>query len=111
VTTANCFCYWVKYFPDTPRATVRCLPIEPGNEGLLFGTSVGAHFDAISLHEIECGITLTNIRDISAEKLPRTLESLTSQPNILTEEDIDRATKALQQIENEPGQEVIKSFY
>jgi len=76
----------------------------------LLGTSVGAYFDETSLQEIECGITLTNIGDISAEKLPRTLESLTSQPSSLTDEDIDSATNVLLQIESEPEQEVIEGL-
>ena len=100
-------CVNKKYFSETPKATVRCLPIEQGNEEFLFGGSVGAFFDMSSLHVIRCGITLTNIADVSTDELPATLEVLTSQPDRLTREDIDAATEVLLQIEEEPEQEVM----
>ena len=87
---------------------MRCLPIEQGNEEQLFGGSVGAFFDTNSLHVIRCGITLTNIVNVSTEELPETLEVLTSQPDTLTGEDIDAATDVLLQIEEEQEQEVIR---
>ena len=86
---------------------MRCLPIEHGNEKLLFGGSVDAFFDMGSLHIIQCGITLTNIANVPTEKLPATLEVLTSQPDRLTGEDIDAATEVLLRIEEEPEQEVV----
>ena len=87
---------------------MRCLPIEQENEELLFGGSVGAFFDTSSLHVIRCGITLTNIADVSTEELPATLEVLTSQPDRLTGADIDAATEVLLQNEEEPEQEVMR---
>ena len=87
---------------------MRCLPIEQGNEELLFGGSADAFFDTSSLHVIRCGITLTNIANVSSEELPTTLEVLTSQPDRLTREDIDAATEVLLQIEVEPEQEVMR---
>ena len=86
---------------------MRCLPIEQGNAERLFGGSVGAFFDNSSLHVIRCGITLTNIANVSTEELPATLEVLTSQPDRLTGDDIDAATEILLQIEDEPEQEVM----
>ena len=87
---------------------MKCLPIEQENEELLFGGSVDAFFDASSLHVIRCGITLTNIADVSTEELPATLEVLTSQPDRLTGEGIDVATEVLLQNEEEPEQEVMR---
>ena len=77
----------------------------------MFGESIGAYFDSKSLQEIKCGVTLTNIANISAAELPTTLEVLTSQPEKLTEEDIEQATEVLLAIENEPDQEVIVAFF
>ena len=69
-------------------AAVRCLP------GSSNQNYFGGDFDASSLLEISCGVSLRDLGNGSHQDLS-TLEVLTSQPNLLNETEIQTATEVL----------------
>ena len=80
-------------------ATIRCLPNGfDGEEKPIFKQS--------SLQELECGITLLNLSNAPITKRLPGLEILTSQPELLTEKDIEVATELLSTINTDPNKTV-----
>ena len=80
-------------YVDFPLAAIRCLPTQSNNEPKS-ENNTGGIFDLSSLQELPCGTTLNNITNVTAENLPQ-LEVLTSQPDLLDEEDVTKASEIL----------------
>ena len=86
----------VVFFEDVPLAFVRCIGRDPSNKEPTPGELVtGAYFDKRSVQEIECGITLNNVGNISATNLIRTIEALTSQSHLLNEDNLITGAEVL----------------
>jgi len=71
-------------------ATIRCIPsLEPSRQ-----SRTSSFFDRNSLQELECGRKIADVDSLSSDELSL-LEALTSQPELLSEEDIFRVIKLL----------------
>ena len=89
-------------------ATARCLPsIQQSGQLTLEGT--GGDFDTSSLLELKCGVTINDVENITIEELSL-LEILTSQPELLSKNDVSNVIMVLTNLQNETNEEV-QYFY
>ena len=99
----------LKIHTDFPLASVRCLPSKLQNSRLS-SKDTGGYFDTSTLVELPCGVTINDVENITTDKLPQ-LEVLTSQPELLSEDDIRKTTEILQNFqERSPEEEVAEWF-
>ena len=76
---------------------MRCLPVNSIN-CTFYQSPVKPEFDNSTFHEVECGITLSDLSNDSLEDLAK-LETLTSRSDVLNEENIAFAAKILASFE------------
>ena len=89
-------------------ATARCRPsVQQSGQLTLEGT--GGDFDTSSLLELQCGVTINDLENITIEELPQ-LEILTSKPDLLSENDVSNVIMVLTNLQNETNKEV-QYFY